>query len=740
MTQILLLLILLAPPFLLTGSLQASQTEAPARVVTESARDVPVAYDVDVVVVGGTSGGVAAAAEAAKRGANVFLAAQRPYLGEDICATYRLWLEPGEVPASPLAKKVFAEPLGSLLFRNPLKFTYEADRPSAPVHRDTEPLSKLTDGKWYSAASQSVQYDGDVSITADLGTERPVRNVHVMAYQRRNPGSDGDFEVSRVTVFLSNDKRKWEQATIIRNTRAGESLPEPWGAIVLSAPTTGNARYVKFSIEKSSHVNRVLLGEIVIEGEHSPAGPSEGVRTPPTPMQVKRVLDEALLNAGVQFLYGCYATDVLVDDQGRVAGIVMANRSGRQAVKARVVIDATPRAMVARMAGAAFKPYPGGLQTFRRIIVGGQEPDPKGAEVRRMPAPITAADGRGRQAFEYVLRIPMEDDSFASFARAEQIARDKTWNSDVADSSEEFFQVPPDPVESERNIAGSWPGADEVSLDVLRPKGIASLFVLGGCAGVSREAAERLLRPLELMSVGRRIGAAAAQEAKKIPKPLTVTLRDKAGRAVASGDTRESLRGLRPERRILGNVSAIARSVPVLGEYDVVVVGGGTGGAPAGIAAARRGAKTLVIEYLHGLGGVGTTGFISKYYYGYAKGFTREVDEGIAKAPKPGGGGWNIEWKKEWYRSELRKAGADIWFGCLGCGAFAEDRKVKGVVVATPEGRGVVLAKVVIDSTGNADVAAAAGTACVYTDGTSVAVQGAGLPPSRLGAGYRRRD
>lgn len=64
-----------------------------AGVVTESAREIPLTYDVDVVVVGGSSGGVAAAVAAAKGGAKVFLAAPRPYLGEDMCATYRLWLD-----------------------------------------------------------------------------------------------------------------------------------------------------------------------------------------------------------------------------------------------------------------------------------------------------------------------------------------------------------------------------------------------------------------------------------------------------------------------------------------------------------------------------------------------------------------------------------------------------------------------------------------------------------------------
>ena len=96
--QLILLMILVFMLFFMGGCPKTS----PQRAVSQSSRDIPVAYDVDVVVVGGTSGGVAAAVEAAQNGAKVFLAAQRPYLGADLCATYRLWLEPGEVPALPL--------------------------------------------------------------------------------------------------------------------------------------------------------------------------------------------------------------------------------------------------------------------------------------------------------------------------------------------------------------------------------------------------------------------------------------------------------------------------------------------------------------------------------------------------------------------------------------------------------------------------------------------------------------
>lgn len=713
------------------------------KVVTESARDIPVAYDVDVVVVGGTSGGVAAAVEAARRGATVFLAAPRPYLGEDICGTYRLWLEPGETPTSPLAKNVFAEPAGSSLFQNRLPLTYQADKPSAPVHKDTDPPSKLTDGKWHSASSQSVQYDGNVTVVADIGKERSVGKAHVMAYQRRNPGSDDDFEVKSVTVSVSDNRREWKQVAVIPNKKAGEALSEPWGPITLSASVNEEARYVRFFVEKSPNVGRILLGEILVEDEDSSPKPAERWRIPPTPMQVKRELDNALLEAGVHFLYSSYATDVLRDGEGQPAGIVMANRSGRQAVKAKIIVDATERASIARIAGASVRPYPAGPQAFKRIVVSEEKVPDEDIQARKMPSPIQVETGPPRNAIEYTLKIPMKDGSFASFAKAEQIARDKTWDPTVVDASETLFQIPPDPIKGKTSVPGAWIGAGKVNLDTFKPEGVDRLFVLGGCADISRSAAEKLLRPLEYMEMGTRIGRTAAAEAKRITPSRDVGLPGKLKRAAMNGQVRENLGGIRSTEKELGNVPVDQRAVPELGEYDVVVVGGGTGGAPAGIAAARQGAKTLVVEYLHGLGGVGTMGYISNYYYGYIKGFTAEVDEGVARYGGygwPKSGRWNVQWKKQWYRSELRKAGADIWFGCLGCGAFVDDGKVKGVLVATPEGRGMIRAKVVIDSTGNADIAATAGAASVYTDGSSVAVQGAGLPGLRLGAGYTNTD
>jgi len=700
--------------------------------VTESARDIPIAYDVDVVVVGGSTGGVVAAVEAAREGAKVFLATSRPYLGEDICGTYRLWLEPGEEPKSPLAKKIFAEAAVAPSVGKGVAFTYKADRPSAGVHKDTPTPSLLTDGKWSSAPSQSVQYDGDVTITAELGREHGFQRVHVLVYQR-----DNDFEVESVTVSVSDDLQEWREVAVIKNEKLGTGSFEE-SVIDLSAPVKGKARYVRLFVKKSENVERILLGEIVLEQEGVTVESSERPRIPPTPMQVKRALDEALIEAEVQFLYGCYVTDVLGDGAGNPAGIVMVNRSGRQAVKAKVIIDATQRATVARLAGASFRSYPAGMQSFKHIAVGGEVQTGEGIRARKMPMPIT-----GRDVIEYTLEIPMKNGSFASFAEAEQVVLDRTWHPRQTDVTETLFQVPPDPMKGKKSLSATWPGAEKVNLDVFRPMGTNRLYVLGGCVDVLRSAAEKLMRPLELMEMGARIGAAAAAQAKRTGKLEDVVFSGETGVPVISGDTRENLSWVGRGQKKVATIPASKRAVPVFGEYDVVVIGGGTGGAPAGIAAGRQGARTLVVEYLHGLGGVGTLGLISSYYHGNRVGFTTEMDQGIADLGGEGKGPstrWNPELKKEWYRREMRKAGVDIWFGALGCGAFVEEGLVKGVIIATPEGRGVVLAKAVVDSTGNADIAAAAGAECIYTDGSSVAVQGAGLPPRNMGTGYTNTD
>ena len=179
--------------------------------------------------------------------------------------------------------------------------------------------------------------------------------------------------------------------------------------------------------------------------------------------------------------------------------------------------------------------------------------------------------------------------------------------------------------------------------------------------------------------------------------------------------------------------AAAPEDAPVeLGEYDVVVAGGGTGGGPAAIAAARNGAKTLVVEYQHVLGGVSTEGRIGGggSYDGNMTGFAVELRDSL----KAWGGLCTIA-ESEWLRSEIVKAGGCVWPGTAVTGAMMDGRRLVGVVVAMADGtRGVVRCKVAVDATGNCDLAAAAGCETEFMGGDDLSLQGAGLAGQPLGA------
>ena len=232
--------------------------------VNESARDIPVAYEVDVVVVGGTSGAVSAATAAARGGASVFLAAPLPYLGEDLTGTLQLWLEEGESPSTELARQVYRDIRPDSPDPNACPFTYQTDLPSDSVHKDTSPASRLADGLWSSAARESVQFNGNVTIVADLEKSRPIRKVRLFAYRRPTAGSPGSaFDVERMTVSVSDDQQTWTPLGTVANIQSTGGEDEP---AALDCPAQASGRYVRVFVEKPASVARILLGELEIVG------------------------------------------------------------------------------------------------------------------------------------------------------------------------------------------------------------------------------------------------------------------------------------------------------------------------------------------------------------------------------------------------------------------------------------------------------------------------------------------
>lgn len=156
---------------------------------------------------------------------------------------------------------------------------------------------------------------------------------------------------------------------------------------------------------------------------------------------------------------------------------------------------------------------------------------------------------------------------------------------------------------------------------------------------------------------------------------------------------------------------------------DVLVVGGGTCGASAAVAAGEAGVRTLLAEMHPGFGGIGTIGGINSYWFGYRSGHNARITRRLRKRDSAEAGEaiphskmriWNVEQKKMLLREMVVKAGVEASTGTQFVAALCEGRRVAGAWLLR-EGKLLrVDAGVTVDATGDGDVAADAGVPYDY--------------------------
>jgi hypothetical protein len=186
-----------------------------------------------------------------------------------------------------------------------------------------------------------------------------------------------------------------------------------------------------------------------------------------------------------------------------------------------------------------------------------------------------------------------------------------------------------------------------------------------------------------------------------------------------------------------------ALQTPILGSHQVIVVGGGPSGLMAALAAARSGADTLLVERYPFLGGNGTAGLMT-CYNGFrnqrppealqtVKGIAAEyiaeivrlggvadsdsyakpVSHDVARGDIPYCVGFDPEAAKVAALKMIGKEGVKLRLHCLATAPLLEGSRVTGLIMESKSGRQAITADVVVDASGDGDIAARAGAPCM---------------------------
>jgi len=165
------------------------------------------------------------------------------------------------------------------------------------------------------------------------------------------------------------------------------------------------------------------------------------------------------------------------------------------------------------------------------------------------------------------------------------------------------------------------------------------------------------------------------------------------------------------------------RELPIIGEYDTAVIGGGLAGSTAALASAQVGAKTLLIERSGSLGGMMTNGLMPwPYAFGDGRNIIAPgVPIQILKRLREEGGLCgnpkedqmmlvDIETAKFVFDQLVREESRlDLLLESWVVDVIVTNGEVKGIIIESKAGRQAVLAKVFVDCSGDADIVARSG-------------------------------
>ncbi len=173
-----------------------------------------------------------------------------------------------------------------------------------------------------------------------------------------------------------------------------------------------------------------------------------------------------------------------------------------------------------------------------------------------------------------------------------------------------------------------------------------------------------------------------------------------------------------------------ARELDIIADVDVLVVGGGPAGISAAIGASRAGAKVMLVESQGSFGGMWTNGLVTTLggFNSWLRPYRRSVDGVVGEWLRLAASKNGAEDNRSWVLSsdpEVMKVTADellskndvsLLLHTWVADTIMEGNVIKGVIVENVDGRSAIMAKTVVDATGNGDVMARSGADYVISE------------------------
>ncbi|MDF2724529.1 MAG: FAD-dependent oxidoreductase, partial [Paenibacillus sp.] len=474
------------------------------------------------------------------------------------------------------------------------------------------------------------------------------------------------------------------------------------------------------------HADQQLLSLLGIESR-----PNGDDTRPEIPLKIgtikKNLLNELLDNrVGVVFMSGAAAA--LLAGDGRLGGVIIGNKSGLQAFTATAVIDATERQTVARLCGQTSEELPRKLLASRTIQL--QHAALPGNASVDMPA----AFGLHNHQVHMHQGVEGEDHLFAEFSFEvdancshveEQTNREIEARMKTVRVCEHLIRHVPEFRQAVMISASPelWCRPVSAPLSTVHKPVYSNLFALDTDRLLDRGADFDSL--MELKSASEEAANQALHCCRPSASPPEIGLMQ-----AKMKEHQIPVSQLSPVAHQDGSLGIHYYSVrltdtgmlPLLTQCSIAVAGGGTAGASAAIGAARHHPNVVLIEGNTDLGGTGTIGGINKYWFGYDAGFAAELDGMVSATTRRIGGRpaenvWSIEAKMMTYLEQLHRHNGTVLFRTFVVDAVAKERSIHSLVVMTPEGLGLIQAGIVVDATGDGDVAARAGVPYMLGDG-----------------------